>query len=523
MCSCSCTSNWAACADSRPRSCRTLISRDGAGCKLDSMHETQPPEDERRPRIVVPSRSDDLLRNFTEVVGGPLGARTAPGVVSPGIFTVERVLIVLTALAALVGILLKGYCRVNGWETPTQFYATCYSDFPELFRNRGMAAGIFPILGSGSQFEYPVLIGLIAGVTAWLVPGGDPKTMALTYFDINSVLLAAVAMVTVVVVARMPGRRPWDAAMVALAPGIVLAGTINWDLWAACLLAVGMYFFARNRLVLAGVLIGLATATKLYPVLILGAILLLAVRSGKWRPLLVTGGIAAATWLLVNLPFAAVNPSGWAFFLQYSADRGAGYSSAWFAYNLVAGRLGWSGLGADGVSILSAGFFVLACAGIAVVALAAPRRPRLAQLAFLIVAAFILTSKVYSPQYVVWLIPLLALARPRWRDFLVWQGIEALHWAAIWMYLGQVTSAGSSQHNLDMPYYVLAVAAHMAAVAYLMARVTWDIYNPAYDPIRRHHLDDPHGGPFADAADRFRWRIRRRAASALPFEASPSL
>ncbi|MBT2567589.1 DUF2029 domain-containing protein [Arthrobacter sp. ISL-85] len=477
------------------------------------MHETQPPEDGRRPRIVVPSRSDALLRKFTEVIGGPLGTRADPGVVTPGIFTVERVLVVLTALAALLGILLKGYCRVNGWETPTQFYATCYSDFPELFRNRGMAAGIFPILGSGSQFEYPVLLGLIAGLTAWLVPGGDANARALAYFDINTVLLAVVAMLTVLVIARMPGRRPWDAAMVAVAPGIVLAGTINWDLWAVFLLALGMYFFARQRLVPAGVLIGLATATKLYPVLVLGAILLLAVRTGRWRPLLVTAGSAGATWLVVNLPFALANFSGWTYFFQYSAERGAGYSSAWFAYNLVADRLGWSGLGAEGVSVLSAGLFVAACAGIAAVALTARRRPRLAQLAFLIVAAFIMTSKVYSPQYVVWLIPLLALARPRWRDFLVWQGIEALHWAAIWMYLGQVTSAGSSQHNLDMPYYVLAVAAHMAAVGYLMARVVWDIYNPTYDPIRRHHLDDPHGGPFANAPDRFRPNPRRPAVS----------
>ena len=118
---------------------------------------------------------------------------------------------------------------------------------------------------------------------------------------------------------------------------------------------------------------------------------------------------------------------------------------------------------------------MLACVLIAVLALTAPRRPRLAQLAFLIVAAFILTNKVYSPQFVLWLIPLLALARPRWRDFLVWQGIEGLHWAAIWMYLGQVTSGGVSQHNIDMPYYVLAVAAHMLATAYLMVRVAWDI------------------------------------------------
>lgn len=476
------------------------------------MHETKAPDGGRRPRIVVPSRSDALLQKFTEVIGGPLGSRSDPGVVSPGVYSVQRVLIVLTALAALVGILLKGYCRANGWETPTQFYATCYSDFPELFRNRGMAEGIFPILGSGSQFEYPVLLGLIAGVTAWLVPGGEASARALGYFDINAVLLAAVAMATVLVIARMPGRRPWDAAMVAVAPGIVLAGTINWDLWAAYLLAFGIYFFARQRLVPAGIMIGLATATKLYPFLVLGAILLLAVRTGRWRPLLVTGGSAAATWVLVNLPFAAANPAGWAYFFQYSSDRGAGYSSAWFAYNLVADRLGWSGLGAGPVSILSAGFFAVACAGIAAVALTAPRRPRLAQLVFLIVAAFILTGKVYSPQYVVWLIPLLALARPRWRDFLVWQGIEALHWAAIWMYLGQVTSAGSSQHNLDMPYYVLAVAAHMAAVAYLMARVVWDIYDPTYDPIRRHHLDDPHGGPFANAPDRIRLKPLRRAS-----------
>jgi uncharacterized membrane protein len=168
------------------------------------------------------------------------------------------------------------------------------------------------------------------------------------------------------------------------------------------------------------------------------------------------------------------------------------------------------------VDLLSSGLFAVVFAAIAVIALSAPRRPRLAQLAFLLVAAFILTNKAYSPQFVLWLIPLFALARPRWRDFLVWQGIEGLHWAAVWMYLGQVTSAGSSQHNLDMPYYVLAVAAHMVAVAYLMARVTRDIYDPNYDPVRRHHFDDPHGGPFSGAPDWLRLNLRRPADSLLP-------
>jgi uncharacterized membrane protein len=170
------------------------------------------------------------------------------------------------------------------------------------------------------------------------------------------------------------------------------------------------------------------------------------------------------------------------------------------------------------VDVLSFTLFALLCAAVAIIALSAPRRPRLAQLAFLLVAALILTNKAYSPQYVVWLIPLLALARPRWRDFLVWQGVEGLHWAAVWMYLGQVTSAGSSQHNLDMPYYVLAVDAHMFAVAYLMVRVTWDIYDPNYDPVRRHHLDDPHGGPFTGQPDWLRLGLRDSAPAQLPWK-----
>jgi hypothetical protein len=482
------------------------------------MQETKPPRHHRRARLVVPSRSDLLLRNFTELIGGPLGARSAPGIVSPGVYTVERVLILLTVLAALAGIAIKGYCRANGWETPGQFYSTCYSDFPEYFRNRGLGEGTFPFLSQGSVFDDPVLVGLIAGATAWLIPGeGVSDARVLGYFDTNATLIAAVWVVTVLATARMSRRRPWDAAMVALAPGIVLAGTINWDMWAAGFLALAMLCFARGRLVLAGILIGLAAATKLYTVLILVAILLLALRTGRIRPLLVTSAAAAGAWLAVNAPIALANPSSWGHSFGFPGNREAGYGSLWYAYNLVARRLRWQVLDAAVINWLAVSLFVLACVLIALVALTASRRPRLAQLLFLIVAAFILTNKVYSPQFVLWLIPLVALARPRWRDFLVWQGVEAFHWVAIWMYLGQVTSQGTSQHNIDMPYYVLAVAAHMLATAYLMLRVVWDIYDPNYDPIRRHDVDDPQGGPYEGLPDWLRFNPRHPSRAVLPW------
>ncbi|MDI2020958.1 glycosyltransferase family 87 protein [Paenarthrobacter nicotinovorans] len=482
------------------------------------MQETKPHRQRKRARFVVPSRSDSLLRNFTELVGGPLGKRSSPGEVSARPFTVERVLIVLTVIAALLAVLAKDYCRVNGWETPGQFYATCYSDFPELFKNRGLGDGVFPFFTQGSLFEYPVLMGIIAGVTALMVPGqGVGSERILGYFDVNATLIVAVWMVTVILTARINKRRPWDAAMVAVAPGIILAGFINWDMWAVGLLALGMYFFARDKLILAGVFIGLGTATKLYPLLILGAVLVLSLRSGKFRAFFVTAGAALASWLAVNLPLAALNPAGWRYFFEFTQSRPAGYSSPWFAYNLVADRLQWMQMNAATINTLALYLFIAACALIGILALCAPQRPRIAQLAFLIVAAFILTNKVYSPQFVIWLIPLLALARPRWRDFLIWQAAEGLHWAAIWMYLGQATSGGSVQHNLDMSYYVLAVGLHMVVTAYLMARIIMDIWDPAQDPLRIDGEDDPHGGPFDGARDWLRVDLFRPSRSVFPW------
>ncbi|GAA2201436.1 glycosyltransferase family 87 protein [Sinomonas flava] len=482
--------------------------------------------DEKPPKpyaVISPTRNDPLLHTLSESIGGPLGDHAAPGLVKSGFWTPERVLIVLTAVAAIIGVVIKGYCRVNGWNTPTHFYATCYSDLPTLFKERGLAEGVLPFFTQDALFEYPVIMGLIAGATALLVPGsGVSDARATTYFDINAALITVMWLIAVIATARSNRRRPWDAAMLAIAPGAILSGFINWDMWAVALLALGLLAFARDRPVWAGVFIGLGTATKLYPIVVLGAILVLAVRTGKYRPLLLTVAGTAGAWTAVNLPIFLINPRGWGYFLDFTRERPAGFSSIYFAWNLIAERLHWIMLDAPGINAMVTVSLVVLCAVIAVIALHAPRRPRLAQLAFLVVAAFILTNKVYSPQFVVWLIPLLALARPRWRDFLIWMAVEAVHWAAVWMYLGQWTSGGPPQNNIDSPYYVGAILAHMGALVYLCVKVVMDIYDPAGDPIRRSRQDDPQGGAFDGAPDvvtldslRSWWEQRRKAPARL--------
>src|SRR4029077_14800796 len=87
------------------------------------------------------------------------------------------------------------------------------------------------------------------------------------------------------------------------------------------------------------------------------------------------------------------------------------------------------------LNFMSAGAFLVLSAAIGLLALAAPRRPRLAQLIFLTTAAFLLTNKVWSPQYVVWLVPLVVLARPRLIGYAIWQVAEVGYFYAIWAYL----------------------------------------------------------------------------------------
>ncbi|WP_247827562.1 glycosyltransferase family 87 protein [Arthrobacter antioxidans] len=458
-------------------------------------------------RISVPSRSDPALRPLVEGVGGPLGRRTDPGRISPGWFTVERVLILLTVCSAVLAVVVKNPCRIQGWSSPDYFYRACYSDWTELYRSRGLGEGVLPFITPGALFEYPVLLGLLASGTAVLVEvvagGADAATASRLYFDVNAVLLAGVWILTVLATLRLAGRRPWDAAVVATAPVIILAGTINWDLWAVLLAASGMLAFARDRPVLAGILWGLGAAVKLYPVLVLGAVLALAIRTGRYRPFLGAAAGALAAWLAVNLPFLLRDPAGWGYFLTFSETRDAGFSSGWYVYNALARQAGVAILTPGAINTGAAVLFVLACAGIAVLALRAQRRPRLAQLALLIVGAFILCNKVYSPQYALWLVPLVALAVPRWRVVLAWQFVEVLHWAAVWLYLGGMTSGGAAANNLGLGTYSWAVLAHMLATAYVMGVVVAEILAPRGDVVRRGGIDDPQGGPFDGARDRF--------------------
>lgn len=450
---------------------------------------TRAPKD---PTAVAASRDDPLLRHLSERIGGPAGRRLRPR------WRPAQVLLVLTVVAILLSALTSQYCRINGWGGVGVYHAGCYSDISALYSSRGLEQEPFSPLIAPGYFEYPVLTSVIAALaaalTGWLMSVEllegvlwEPERASLLYWDLSFAAAALVWLVLVLVVMKAAGARPWDAAIVATSPAIIFGIGINWDIWAVAAMALAVLAFNRGAHVSAGVMIGVGVSFKLFPLFMLGAVLVLVLRrdTGLGMPVFLRTLLGAVlSWLVLNVPAMLLSFSSWSQFFELSAERGAGYSSPWHIWQVLAERSGGTGLSADTISLWSFGLFAASCAGILVLGLLAPQPPRMVQLLFLIVAAFLIFNKVYSPQFMIWLVPLIALAIPRWRDVLIWQGFQMLHFWAIWMYLAGIVGDQDPQHSFDSLLYVAAVLGHIGATVYLMVQVARGIWDPSRDPVR---------------------------------------
>jgi len=262
--------------------------------------------------------------------------------------------------------------------------------------------------------------------------------------------------------------------------------------------------------VLAGILIGLGVSAKLYPALLLLPLVVLAIRTDRMSDAARTVVASVGTWFLVNLPVMVLYPRGWSEFFRLNSRRGDDMDSL---YNVVKSLTGWDGFDPGlgfweppvVLNAVVAVLFLLCCAAIAYIALTAPQRPRVAQLAFLTVAAFLLVNKVWSPQFSLWLVPLAVLALPHRRILLVWMTIDMLVWVPRMFYL-----YGEGNKGLPEQWFTGTVLVRDLAVVGLMVLVIRQIYRPALDLVRDGgRVDDPAGGVFDGAPDAFLARFPR--------------
>jgi uncharacterized membrane protein len=488
----------------------------------------------------LPSRTDTMGAALSGVIGGPAGRHALIG--RQSFLTPLRVMLIIALVFLALGYSTKAAClqttgtgtadqRVGNWQNQRAYYELCYSDTVPLYTAELLNLGKFPYKSSWIEtdstgkpriqydgntavryMEYPVLTGIYQYLSMALAKTYTALTKLVSapiiaevvmFFNIAAFGLALAWLTTVWATARLAGpRRIWDAALVAASPILIFQAFTNFDALATAFATGALLAWARRKPVLAGALIGLGVAAKLYPLLLLVPLAVLAVRTGRVREVGKTAVAAVATWLVVNLPVMVLFPRGWSEFFRLNTRRGDDMDSL---YNVVKSFTGWRGFDPDlgfwqpptVLNTVSAVLFVSCCIAIAYIALTAKQRPRLAQVAFLVVAAFLLTNKVWSPQFSLWLVPLAVLALPHRRILLAWMTLDAVVWVPRMMYL-----YGEQNRGLPEQWFTATVLLRDIAVIALCALVIRQIYRPDLDLVRYGgRVDDPSGGVFDRAPD----------------------
>ncbi len=253
-------------------------------------------------------------------------------------------------------------------------------------------------------------------------------------------------------VAALAVVRPWAAFYVAVSPLLVGALIVSrFDLWPALLATVAVILLAHDRHGWGWGFLGAAAATKLWPLVFVPVALVWSVRrGGRAAPL-----VGAALFSAVVLPFAVLSPGGVWSSVQGQFSRpmqveslGAAFLKAYDSPNIVDSH---GSQNIAGHHVLTAGIGVVQVAVLLALWAAFAWGPltatRFTQYTAASVCAFVAFGKVLSPQFLIWLVPLVPLVRGRRGFAAVGVLTAALVLTQTWFPRGYFAYVERSQHR----------------------------------------------------------------------------
>jgi len=368
-----------------------------------------------------------------------------------------QIALIVTLVASVLSFGKFNHCRSSGWGSPDVYIHMCYSDISALYGAREVNTDQWPYSSSDNSVEYPVLTGVVMWATGLLID--DPNGYR-PYFDLNILLIALLLFASVFILWRL---KPEYVALFPIAPAVFGSLFINWDIYAVLFALLSLYFYKVQKLDLSALFMGVAISTKFYPGVILFGIALIFWNQKEITKLIRYLLVTFLSWVVINLPVALTNFDGWWRFFKLNIDRDSDLGSIWYA----AALLKWPQPNVNNVTII---LFLIALMAIGVFYFAVAQSrsdfANLATVAFLTVAAFVTISKVYSPQYILWLTPLAVLAITKddeRKAFWIWQGTEALYHFGIWQYLASYTGA---KFGITETFYASIILIRIAGLAW---------------------------------------------------------
>jgi Glycosyltransferase family 87 len=263
------------------------------------------------------------------------------------------------------------------------------------WQGNGLRRGDYP------RSEYPVGAVLLFAGEAWLGGGATRTTNALVMVPFQLALVGSIW-------ATRERLAPWLAALVGVWPANTFYWEFKYDLAVAALLAGGVVLAYRGRWALSGVVLAMGVLVKWTPAFAIVTLLVWLLAGRRFRDAARHGGAAAATVALVYVPFLLWSPSEVLAAYSRQSGREITPESAWYLVlrpfdlahvrthiSFSAGAPGWANVAA----------VVLQVVALVAVLVAASRvrgNVRSATtLAACAPAVFLLTNRIFSPQFVV--------------------------------------------------------------------------------------------------------------------------
>ncbi len=261
------------------------------------------------------------------------------------------------------------------------------------WQGNGLVRGDYP------RSEYPLGAVLLFGLEAWL--GGGTTRNA------NALLMVPLALATSAAVwlTRMP-YAPWLAALIGFWPANSFYWQYKFDLAPAALLVVGLVLALRGRWGLSGAVLAVGTLVKWTPALAVVALVAWLLTTRRVRDAMTHAGAFAATLVLVYVPFIVWSQSEVLAAYERQSGRSITPESVWYLllrpFDLAHVRTHISfSAGAPRWANVAAGVLQAAVVLALVIAAARARTQRAAvALAALAPVAFLLTNRIFSPQFV---------------------------------------------------------------------------------------------------------------------------
>lgn len=346
---------------------------------------------------------------------------------------------VITALFGAAGLFVKTACAPYMWGSSVGTFTNfCYSDVGPLYFGRGFADQLIPYFEVAEQsryLEYPVLTGLqmwLANTLAHLSSQNSASLFVYITWIMNLVFITIAVMVFSKI--RKPNKEAnW---WMAFSPAVFFVLAINWDALPVLALVSAIFYWQRDRPFASGVMIAIGTAAKLFPALLIPAFVIDALRRRNFASAILVSLSSAFFWVIINLPVYINANTGWWEFYNFSKTRGIDFGSIYLAIRYLFDYSTATST-ANAIGLVAVGFAF-------VIGLIFHRKLSAIEIFLLLLGAFLLFNKVYSPQYWLWLSPIFALVLQSRAQWIIWNITQLLYFFGIWRYLLYLQDSNAS-------------------------------------------------------------------------------